>query len=165
MIDFIPTIIQLSYLLAASLFILGLRNLGSPATARRGNTMASVGMLIAVVATLVDRSVLNYELILAGIVVGSAIGAAAARMVKMTAMPQMVGIFNGLGGGASALVAVGEYWRVLSAGETLGLAALFIIALGVLIGTVTFSGSMVAFGKLQGVILRRTHPLPPPAGP
>ena len=64
MIDFIPTIIQLSYLLAASLFILGLRNLGSPATARRGNTMASVGMLIAVVATLVDRSVLNYELIL-----------------------------------------------------------------------------------------------------
>ena len=152
MIDFIPTIIQLSYLLAASLFILGLRNLGSPATARRGNTMASVGMLIAVVATLADRSVLNYELILAGIVVGSAIGAAAARTVKMTAMPQMVGIFNGLGGGASALVAVGEYWRALSAGETLGLAALFIIALGVLIGTVTFSGSMVAFGKLQGVI-------------
>ncbi|MFM6108696.1 MAG: NAD(P)(+) transhydrogenase (Re/Si-specific) subunit beta, partial [Sphaerospermopsis kisseleviana] len=100
---FIPTGIQLTYLVAASLFIFGLKKLGSPATARNGNVIAAVGMLLAVVATLLDQHVLNYEMILVGLVIGSIIGAVAAYKVQMTEMPQMVGLLNGLGGASSAL--------------------------------------------------------------
>jgi len=150
--DFLPTGIQLAYLVAASLFILGLKNLGSPATARKGNILASVGMLIAVVATLLDQAVLNYSMILLGLVIGSVIGAIAAYKVEMTAMPQMVGLLNGLGGAASALVAVGEFWRLLNTGEPLTVNAVVVVILGVLIGGVTLTGSLVAFGKLQGLI-------------
>lgn len=152
MSDFLPTGIQLAYLVAASLFILGLKNLGSPATARKGNILASVGMLIAVVATLLDQAVLNYSMILLGLVIGSVIGAIAAYKVEMTAMPQMVGLLNGLGGAASALVAVGEFWRLLNTGEPLTVNAVVVVILGVLIGGVTLTGSLVAFGKLQGLI-------------
>jgi len=90
MSDFLPTGIQLSYLIAASLFFVGLKRLGSPATARQGNLIASIAMLIAVVATLLDRQVLNYQMILIGVAIGSVIGAIAAQRVAMTAMPQMV---------------------------------------------------------------------------
>ncbi|MEA5420252.1 NAD(P)(+) transhydrogenase (Re/Si-specific) subunit beta [Spirulina sp. CCNP1310] len=150
--EFLPTGIQLSYLVAASLFIIGLKQLGSPASARRGNQLAAVGMLIAVVATLLEQQVLNYTMILVGIVVGSVIGAIAAYRVAMTAMPQMVGIFNGLGGAASALVAIAEFWRLLSFHLPLSTTALITIILGVLIGGVTLTGSFVAFGKLQGIL-------------
>ena len=152
MSDFLPTGIQLTYLVAASLFILGLKKLGSPATARAGNLWAAVGMLLAVVATLLDRQVLNYEMILVGLAIGSLIGAIAAQRVQMTEMPQMVGLLNGLGGAASALVAVAEFWRLLADGAAIPLDANISILLDVLIGGVTFTGSVVAFAKLQGII-------------
>lgn len=152
MADNLLTAIELSYLLAAALFILGLRYLSSPATGRRGNLLASLGMLIAIVATLLDRGVLNYEMIAVGVLIGSVLGAAGARLVKMTAMPQMVGLFNGFGGGASALVAVAEFWRPVVAGEPLLLETSVVIMIGVLIGGTTLTGSLIAFGKLQGVV-------------
>lgn len=144
--------IELSYLVAAALFIVGLKKLGSPATARQGNVIAAVGMLIAIVATLINQSIVSYELIIVGIVIGSLIGAITAQRVAMTEMPQMVGIFNGVGGAASALVAVGEYWRLLDKGADIGFDAVLIAILGILIGGVTFTGSLLAFAKLQGLV-------------
>ena len=152
MTSFIPTGIQLTYLLAASLFIFGLKKLGSPATARNGNVIAAVGMLLAVVATLLDQEVLNYEMILVGLVIGSIIGAIAAYKVQMTEMPQMVGLLNGLGGASSALVAVAEFWRLLDAGQSIPLDINISMLLDVLIGGVTFTGSFLAFAKLQGLV-------------
>ncbi|WP_414755751.1 NAD(P)(+) transhydrogenase (Re/Si-specific) subunit beta [Anabaena sp. CCY 9910] len=152
MSDFLPTGIQLTYLVAASLFILGLKKLGSPATARNGNVIAAVGMLLAIVATMLDQHVLNYEMILLGLAIGSGIGAIAAYKVQMTEMPQMVGLLNGLGGAASALVAVAEFWRLLDAGAPVPLDVNISMLLDVLIGGVTFTGSFLAFAKLQGLI-------------
>lgn len=152
MTDFLPTGIELSYLVAASLFILGLKKLGSPATARQGNVIAAVGMLLAIVATLLERQVLNYQMILLALVIGSVLGVIAALKVQMTDMPQMVGLLNGLGGAASALVGIGEFWRLLSTGEPVTLYATITIILGVLIGGVTLTGSLVAFAKLQGLL-------------
>ncbi|MDM9381043.1 NAD(P)(+) transhydrogenase (Re/Si-specific) subunit beta [Chlorogloeopsis sp. ULAP01] len=152
MTDFLPTGIQLTYLVAASLFILGLKKLGSPATARQGNVVAAVGMLLAIAATLLDQHVLNFEMILLGLAIGSVLGAIAAYKVQMTDMPQMVGLLNGLGGAASALVAVAEFWRLLQHGEAIALDANISMLLDVLIGGVTFTGSMVAFAKLQGIM-------------
>ena len=150
--EFLFTGMQLSYLVAASLFIIGLKKLGSPATARQGNLLASVGMLLAIVVTLLDKQVLNYQMILAAIIVGSLIGAIAAKKVAMTAMPQMVGLFNGLGGAASALVAVGAFWHLLSTSQVIPLDSNISILLSVLIGGVTLTGSLVAFAKLQGIM-------------
>ncbi|MFM7370643.1 MAG: NAD(P)(+) transhydrogenase (Re/Si-specific) subunit beta, partial [Sphaerospermopsis kisseleviana] len=133
---FIPTGIQLTYLVAASLFIFGLKKLGSPATARNGNVIAAVGMLLAVVATLLDQHVLNYEMILVGLVIGSIIGAVAAYKVQMTEMPQMVGLLNGLGGASSALIAVAEFWRLLGSSQPITLAVNISMLLDVLIGGV-----------------------------
>src|SRR6478672_10655894 len=152
MSEFIPTGIELSYLVATALFFLGLKDLGSPATARKGNVVAAVGMLIAIVATLLHQGVLNYEMILLGIVIGSVLGAIAAYKVEMTAMPQMVGLLNGLGGAASALVAIAEFWRLLGSAATVPLEATITTILGVLIGGVTLTGSLVAFAKLQGIM-------------
>ncbi|PLZ65376.1 NAD(P)(+) transhydrogenase (Re/Si-specific) subunit beta, partial [Fischerella thermalis] len=126
--------------------------LGSPATARQGNVIAAVGMLLAIVATLLDQHVLNYGMILLGLAIGSVLGAIAAYKVQMTEMPQMVGLLNGLGGAASALVAVAEFWRLLQHAETVPLDANISMLLDVLIGGVTFTGSMLAFAKLQGII-------------
>ena len=103
---------DLAYLLSAFLFVAGLKQLSSPATARRGNQMAAAAMLIAIAVTLVDTEILTWTWIAVGIIIGSLIGAATARMVKMTAMPEMVGIFNGFGGGASALVAGAEFMNL-----------------------------------------------------
>jgi len=150
--DFLPTGIQLTYLVAASLFIFGLKKLGSPATARNGNVIAAVGMLLAIVATMLDQHVLNYEMILLGLAIGSGIGAIAAYKVQMTEMPQMVGLLNGLGGAASALVAVAEFWRLLDSGAPVPLDVNISMLLDVLIGGVTFTGSFLAFAKLQGLI-------------
>jgi NAD(P) transhydrogenase subunit beta len=142
---------NLFYILAAVLFILGLKRLGHPKTARGGNIIASIGMLIAIIATLVAFDVLDYKLIAIGIIIGSIIGATFAIKVKMTGMPQMVAIFNGFGGGASALVASAEFFSKTGIGaETTFL--LSAIGLSVLVGTLTFTGSFIAFGKLQGFI-------------
>ncbi|MBD3384971.1 NAD synthetase [candidate division KSB1 bacterium] len=147
------TLIGLSYLVAASLFILGLRYLSSPATARRGNRIAALGMLIAIVVTLLDKQIVSFTWIAVAIVIGSIIGALSARLVKMTAMPEMVGIFNGFGGGASALVAVAEFIRLTSSPTAvMTLDVSITTILGVLIGGITLTGSFIAFGKLKGFI-------------
>ena len=153
--------IRYFYLVAAALLILGLKRLSSPATARSGNLLASLGMLIAVVVTLLDRDIVRYELILVGIALGALIGAVLAQTIRMTAMPQMVAIFNGLGGGASALIAVSEFVRLTRDGGAISTDLSLTIALGTLIGLVTLSGSVVAFGKLQDLIASRpvTFPL------
>ncbi|MBE9249426.1 NAD(P)(+) transhydrogenase (Re/Si-specific) subunit beta [Dolichospermum sp. LEGE 00240] len=152
MSDFLPTGIQLTYLVAASLFILGLKKLGSPASARNGNLIAAVGMLLAIVATLLDQQVLNYEMILVGLAIGSVIGAVIAYKVQMTEMPQMVGLLNGLGGASSALIAVAEFWRLLDSSQPIPLDVNISMLLDVLIGGVTLTGSFLAFAKLQGLI-------------
>jgi H+-translocating NAD(P) transhydrogenase subunit beta len=141
--------IGILYLIAAAFFIMGLRKLSSPATARMGNLFAIAGMSIAVVTTLLKIGAVNYTLVIVGIVVGSAIGAVFAKKVQMTAMPQMVAIFNGLGGGASALVASSEFYRLSPDIEAFMMVT---IGLSILIGAVTLSGSLIAFVKLQGVM-------------
>jgi H+-translocating NAD(P) transhydrogenase subunit beta len=152
MSDFLPTSIQLSYLVASALFIIGLKQLGSPATARQGNLLGAIGMLIAVVATLLDQKVLNYEMIAVGIAIGGAIGALMAYKVEMTSMPQMVGLLNGFGGAASALVAVGEFWRVIHTVDIVPIDETITIVLSILVGGVTFTGSLLAFAKLQELV-------------
>ncbi len=150
-------IIDIAYLVAAILFIYGLKRLTSPATARGGNQLAAVGMLIAVAATLFLARILTPIEMLGGLVVGGAIGALLARRVEMTGMPELVAAFNGFGGIASALVAGAEVMRYLDpdpastmALNQLGVGTSVTVALSVLIGVVTFSGSFVAFGKLSG---------------
>ncbi len=150
--DFLPTGIQLTYLVAASLFILGLKKLGSPATARNGNLVAAVGMLLAIIATMLDQQVLNYEMILVGLAIGSVIGAVVAYKVQMTEMPQMVGLLNGLGGASSALIAVAEFWRLLGSSQPIPLDVNISMLLDMLIGGVTLTGSFLAFAKLQGLV-------------
>jgi NAD(P) transhydrogenase subunit beta len=139
-------LVELAYLLSAILFVVGLKRLQSPATARGGNSIAAVAMLIAMVATFVDAEILSWTGIIIGLVLGSVIGGFSARMVQMTAMPQMVGIFNGFGGAASALVSIAEYLN--NPGMAPGTAGVSIM-LGTLIGGVTFTGSFIAFAKLQ----------------
>ena len=140
---------NLSYVLSSVLFILGIKKLSHPKTARNGNLLASVAMLIAIIATLVSyNSELDYIIIFIGIAIGAIIGSVFAIKVEMTQMPQMVAIFNGFGGAASALVAAAEYLD-LSQPSTFTLTT---IILSIFIGTLTFTGSFIAFGKLQGFI-------------
>ena len=148
-------LVNLAYLLSAVLFIVGLKRLSSPATARSGNMMGATGMLIAVLVTLIDREALDYAQIAAGMVIGAGAGAVLARTIKMTAMPQMVAIFNGLGGGASALVASGEFHKLTSDAADVGADVGVTIMLGTFIGAVTLSGSFIAFGKLQDIVSGR----------
>jgi proton-translocating NAD(P)+ transhydrogenase subunit beta len=137
------------------LFILGIRGLSHPRTARRGNELAAIGMLIAVVATLLDRRIDNYGLIVVGIAIGAIIGAISARAVKMTAMPQMVALFNGVGGGAVAMVALSEYHdRIPNPGD-IPADTLIPILISCVIGAVSFAGSMIAFAKLQELMTGR----------
>ena len=153
-------IIASAYLVSAGLFIVGLRFMGSPATARNGNALASGGMLLAILVTLISEEIVGFAGIVAGVVIGGGIGVIFARTVKMTAMPQMVAVFNGFGGGASALIAVSEYVRLYNVGADVGPETSITIMLGVLIGAVTFSGSAIAFGKLQELITGRAVRLP-----
>ncbi len=142
-------LVSIAYLIASVLFILGLKQLGSPKTARRGNQLAMMGMLIAIVVTLLDKKIIDFTYIIAGLILGSLIGVIAAKKVQMTAMPQMVAIFNGFGGGASTLVALAEYLHFTSPPHV---NVTITIVLSVLIGTVTFTGSLIAFAKLQGIM-------------
>ena len=138
----------LLYLLAAAAFIVGLKRLSGPRTARSGNRIAAVGMLVAIVVTLVDQQV-EWQWIALGMVVGSAVGALLALRVQMTEMPQLVAAFNGFGGLASALVAGAEF---VNYGGGLSTETVVAVILSVLVGALTFTGSFVAYAKLQGLI-------------
>jgi NAD(P) transhydrogenase subunit beta len=147
--------IDVCYLVAAILFILGIRGLSHPRTARQGNTIASVGMLIAVVATLLDRGIHSYGLIILGVAVGSIVGAVSARSVKMTAMPQMVALFNGVGGGAVALISLSEYHSRIPDPGYIPADTLIPIVVACVIGAISFAGSLIAFAKLQEIMTGR----------
>jgi len=161
----VETLIHVAYLVASVLFILGLKQLANVRKSRQGNTLAAAAMALAIIAALVDLGTVDYTFILAGIVVGSAIGAVAALKVEMTAMPQMVAIFNGMGGGGSLLVGISYFWG--RAGDGSGpLAGVFgsdvgvTLVLSVLVGGVTLSGSLIAFAKLQDLMTGRPVQFP-----
>ncbi len=142
--------VQLAYLASVACFIVGLKKLSSPKTARRGNLLASIAMLVAIVATLAHSDIISFTWIIVGMIVGGAVGAVAAIRVQMTGMPELVALFNGSGGFASALVALGEYAR--TGGDELTVMLRITIGLSVLIGAVTLTGSVIAFGKLAGKV-------------
>src|SRR5664279_5718413 len=159
-------ILSICYLIASVTFILGLKMLSNPVTARRGNLIAAGGMFIAIAGTIFlyennGERLGNYPWIFSAIIIGSIIGTLAARKVKMTAMPELVSLFNGMGGACAALISISEYnrlsfsvipgWHYLvMSGETIGF--LLIIFLGLIIGSISFAGSMIAWGKLNGKI-------------
>ncbi len=146
------TTINFAYLVAGVCLIVGIKRLSSPATARSGNVVAAVGMAIAIVFTLLSPEIDEYWLIAAGVAVGTVIGVASARLVKMTAMPQMVALFNGVGGGAAALIAAAEFHRLAPAGGHVLPEYMGAMLFSALIGSISFSGSLVAFGKLQELL-------------
>ena len=141
---------NLVYLVAAVLFIAGLKGLTSPRTARSGNAIAAAGMLTAIVVTLVDTDVVSWGTVVAGLVVGAVIGALLALRVQMTDMPQLVAVFNGFGGLASALVATSELRS--AGGGALSADTAVAMVVSIAVGAVTFTGSLVAFGKLQALL-------------
>jgi len=146
------TAINFTYLVAAVLLIVGIRRLSAPPTARSGNVIAAVGMTIAIVFTFLDGDIDEYWLIAAGMAVGTVVGVASARLVKMTAIPQMVALFNGVGGGAAALVAASEFHRLAPGGGHLAGDDVGAMLFSALIGSVSFAGSLVAFAKLQELL-------------
>jgi len=158
----VETLIQLAYLVAAACFVLGLHQMNSPATARNGNLLSAAGMAVAIVATLVlivagygpvaDVSPVAWGIIGAGVLVGGGLGLYSARTVKMTAMPQLVSVFNAVGGGAAALIAIDDFIRLAGLGASIPLETSVPTVLDVIIGSITFTGSIIAAGKLQGLI-------------
>jgi NAD(P) transhydrogenase subunit beta len=159
--EWIYTIVFLAWLFGAAAFVLGLHQMNSPATARGGNKLSALGMTVAVVATFIwlfvrDGSTmlsnpLPIVIIVGGFIIGGGLGLYLARKVQMTAMPQLVSLFNAVGGGAAALVAIDDYIRGVSLGEMEVSTAIFVV-LGAVFGSVTFSGSLIASGKLQGIV-------------
>jgi len=147
--------VDVAYLITGILFIVGLKYLSSPATARLGNRVAAAGMLLALTATLLDHHVVSFIWIVIGVVIGAIVGLVSARSVKMTAMPQMVALFNGAGGGAAALVATAEFLRQISSGVPPTPDAAVTTMLSTVIGALSFSGSIVAFLKLQELMTGR----------
>lgn len=143
--------VNLSYILASILFIFGLKMLSSPETAQRGNLVSASGMLIAILVTLAQKNIVSYEFLTIAIALGLVAGVLASTLVKMTSMPELVALFNGFGGIASLLVGTAEYMNQVD----LNLIKLIAISLTVLIGGITFSGSLVAFGKLSEIISGR----------
>src|SRR6202453_5493704 len=148
----IQTVTQLSYLVAAALFILGLKRMSSPVTAVSGVRWAGLGMVLATVVTLVlmGASSFNLMLVIAAIAVGGILAWVSGKRVAMTDMPQMIALYNGMGGGAAAAIAAVE----LYSGNEHNLTHLTIAAVGGFIGAVSFSGSLIAFAKLQGLITK-----------
>jgi NAD(P) transhydrogenase subunit beta len=151
-LDLRASVIAVSYIVASVLFIFGLKQLSSPATARSGNRLAAIGMALALAATLVDRQIISFWTIAIGTVIGAAMGIYFGRTVQMTAMPQMVALFNGMGGATAALVSVAEYLRLAGHGEVIGVGEATSIVLGTAIGAISFTGSIIAFGKLQEIL-------------
>ena len=143
-----PIFINLSYIFASILFIFGLKMLSSPETAQRGNIISALGMLLAILVTLTQKNIISYEYLLIALVLGIAVGIMASSFVKMTSMPELVALFNGFGGMASLLVGVAEYINP----SNVNLIQLIAISFTVLIGGITFSGSLLAFGKLSEII-------------
>ncbi len=145
-----------AYLVAAVFFIMALRGLSSPTSARQGNVMGILGMIIAVVTTLLDPEVINYEMIIGGIVFGGTIGTVVALRINMTALPQLVAAFHSLVGMAAVLVAIAAFFNPAAYGlgtvGNIGAASLIEMSLGAAIGAITFSGSVIAFAKLQGLV-------------
>jgi len=174
-----PSIVSFVYLVAGILFILGIKGLTKPKTAVRGNTLSALGMLMAVIVTLLDSSIVNFSYIIAGVLLGSVVGATMALRIQMTSMPQMVALLNGFGGGASLTIALAEYYSKLGHAPTSfadiltpvvttssafgqgaeGTIALVSIGLTVLIGALTLTGSFVAFAKLQE-LMKKSYGLP-----
>ena len=147
----VSVLLNLAYVISAALFIFGLKMLGSPATARKGNLYSATGMLIAVIAALLDKGIVSYQWIAVGVIVGGLVGAVIARKVEMTSMPEMVALFNGFGGLSSLLVG----WAALANGASGGF-VLVTIAIAILIGGVTFTGSLLAYGKLSEKVTGRS---------
>lgn len=151
------SILELCYIAASITFILGLKMLSSPDKARKGNLIAAYGMGIAIMATVLFKEELtadkwlNYALIIGGLVIGTVIGTRMAMKVKMTAMPQMVSFFNGMGGACAAVISLVEFDHILHGGE-IDLGMMIVIILGLIIGSVSFAGSIIAYGKLEGKI-------------
>ena len=154
------SIVNLVYLIAAVLFIFGLKSLSHPRTAVRGNVMGASGMLLAVIITLFDQQIVRFELIIVGLIIGASVGVVLATRIAITSMPQLVALFNGLGGAASMLVAGAALEQELFIGTNLGLQFAVASGLSALIGSVTLLGSLVAFGKLQGLITESPVLLP-----
>ena len=146
--------VNLSYILASILFIFGLKMLSSPETAQRGNLISALGMLLAIIVTLMGNNIISYQWLAIALIAGAIVGASAASFVKMTTMPELVALFNGFGGIASLLVGSAEFLNITSSLNVIALTAVF---LTVLIGGVTFTGSLLAFGKLSEVILSLIH--------
>jgi NAD(P) transhydrogenase subunit beta len=151
---------DLAYLACSAGIIFGLKQLASPRTAVRGNQIAAAAMAIIIAVTLWDSGSHNLAWIIAGMVIGGAIGAYSARAVKMTAMPQMVALFNGVGGGAAALIAFSEYHTATSAGLTLPNNQVVSTLFSAIVGCISFAGSMIAFGKLQELVTGSPVTLP-----
>lgn len=159
----IESIINLSYLIGAFAFVWGLRLLSSPDTARRGNILAGIGMGIAILAALIqpmNEASNNYGWIIGGMVVGSTVGLVSARRIKMTAMPQMVSIFNGLGGACAVVLALAELIRHYQGITNMSDGSIAIALIALLIGGVSFTGSLLAYAKLEGLIWDNTLTLP-----
>jgi NAD(P) transhydrogenase subunit beta len=153
-------IVNLAYLVASILFIVGIKGLAHPRTAVGGNLAGAGGMLLAVIVTLLDRAIVSYELIVGGLVVGTAAGIPLALKVPMTAMPQLIALFNGFGGGASVLVAGAALIETILIASGFSTQVSVSIAASGIVGAVTFWGSLVAFGKLQGLISEKSMSLP-----
>jgi NAD(P) transhydrogenase subunit beta len=147
-----PDVLGVLYLVSIICFVLALRFLSSPRHARKGNWVGGAGMIVAIATTLLTEGIGNWALIVVGGAIGTVVGIVGARTVKMTAMPQMVALFNGVGGGAAALVAVAEFH---TSAATLGVDESVSVVLSALIGSISFSGSIIAFAKLQELISGR----------
>ena len=158
MIDISTNIENVLYLISASIFIIGLKRLSSPATARNGNRLSALGMLIAIIATTLKYTDVNIEWIILGLLIGATIGSILAKYVEMTAMPQLVALFNAFGGAASGLVAMYEVlYSTNPSSEIFTLAA---VSFATIVGAVTLTGSFIAFGKLQGIVTTKPVLLP-----
>ena len=151
----VKALINIGYVIAATLFIIGLKGLTHPRTAVRGNLFGAMGMLLAIVVTLLNKRIIRFEYIIIGVIVGAFVGAVLAQRIKMTAMPQMVAIFNGFGGLASVLVAGAAMTEILSISKLPSTQFSVATMASGFIGAVTFWGSLVAFAKLQGVIFKK----------
>lgn len=151
------SLLTVCYLIGSVTFIIGLKMLSDPAHARRGNLIAAAGMSVAIIGTIFlyqseGEKLHNYAWIFGGLIIGGAIGTLAAKKVKMTSMPEMVSVFNGMGGACASLISIVEFDRMISDPEPIESGHILIILLGCIIGTVSFAGSMIAWGKLNGSI-------------
>ncbi len=167
--DTIDVLVRLAWLAGAAMFVFGLMRMNSPATARNGNLVSAAGMAIAVGATGVlllrdGADATAWLIIAAGILVGGGLGLYTARTVAMTAMPQLVSLFNAVGGGAAALIAIDEYIRLVNAPEAAPLTTTIFVVLDIVIGSITFSGSLIASGKLMGLAITPSRPVRIPGG-